>query len=129
MTNTIQTTAQTIEQIINVIDKMDNFELVQLNNEYCQSANYYDSEIFENDDDFFHTFFANDTLRAIQATQFGDYRYHDNFVTFDGYGNLTSFNSVINNLCELVPTIAAYIVENPDDFTQFDEIDFRSIED
>ena len=130
MTNTTtQTTAQTIEQIINLINEMDNSELVQLNNEYCQSAHYFDSEIFENDEDFFQTFFDNDTLRAIQATQFGDYRYHDNWVTFNGYGNLDSFNAVIDNLCELIPTMAEYIVYNYADFSQFDEIDFNNIED
>ena len=56
MTQT-QTTKQTIEQIINLINEMDNSDLVQLNNEYCQSAHYFDSEIFENDEDFFQTFF------------------------------------------------------------------------
>ncbi len=130
MTNTqTQTKQQTIEQVINLINEMDSSELVQLNNEYCQSANYYDSEIYENDEDFFATFFANDTLRAIQATQFGDYRYHDNWVSFNGYGNLNSFNAVIDNLCELIPTMADYIIENYEDFSQFDEIDFYNIED
>jgi hypothetical protein len=126
MTNT---TTQTIEQIINLINEMDNSELVQLNNEYCQSAQIYDSEIFENDDDFFETFFGNQTLKAIQATQYGDYRYHDNWVTFNGYANLDSFNAVIDNLCELIPTMAEYIVYNYADFSQFDEIDFNNIED
>ena len=130
MTHTqTQTTKQTIEQIINLINEMDNSDLVQLNNEYCQSAQIYDSEIFENDEDFFQTFFDKDTLKAIQATQFGDYRYHDDWVTFNGYGNLDSFNVVENNLCELVPTMAEYIVYNYADFNQFDEIDFNNIED
>lgn len=129
MTQT-QTTKQTIEQIINLINEMDDSDLVQLNNEYCQSAHYFDSEIFENDEDFFQTFFENDTLRAIQATQFGDYRYHDNWVRFDGYGNLESFNYMSQEqLCELVQVIAEYICENPSEFTQFDEIDFDSVDD
>lgn len=130
MNNTqTQTKLEVINQIIEIINSMDNYELVTLNNEYCQSADYYDSEIFENDEDFFTTFFANDTLKAIQATQFGDYRYHDNWVTFNGYGNLNSFNAVEDNLCELVPTMAEYIAENPTDFSQFDDIDFNNIED
>jgi hypothetical protein len=130
MTNTTtQTKEQVINQIIELINDMDNNELVMLNNEYCQSANYSDSEIFENDEDFFQVFFDNDTLRAIQATQFGDYRYHDNWVTFNGYGNLDSFNNVIDNLCELIPTMAEYIFDTFQDFSQFDEIDFHNIED
>ena len=130
MTNTTtQTKQQLVEQVIELINAMDSYDLVQLNNEYCQAANYLDSEIFANDEDFFETFFANDTLRAIQATQFGDYRYHDNWVTFNGYANLDSFNAVEDNLCELIPTMAEYIVENHEDFSQFDEIDFNNIED
>jgi hypothetical protein len=127
MENTITETdkkQELINEVIEIIENMDSYELVQLNNEYCQAANYLDSEIFENDEDFFQTFFS-DALRAIQATQFGDYRFHDNWVTFNGYGNLDSFNSVENNLCELIPTMAAYIVDNYQDFTQFDEIDFN----
>ena len=124
-----QTKEQVINQIIDLINAMDNYDLVILNNEYCQAANYHDSEIFENDEDFFQVFFDNDTLRAIQATQFGDYRYHDNWVTFNGYGNLDSFNNVIDNLCELIPTMAEYIFDTFQDFSQFDEIDFHNIED
>jgi hypothetical protein len=126
---TTQKKKQVINQVIDLINAMDNYDLVTLNNEYCQAANYHDSEIFANDEDFFQTFFEIDTLKAIQATQFGDYRYHDNWVTFNGYGNLDSFNWVIDNLCELVPTMAAYIVESHEDFSQFDEIDFNNIED
>lgn len=123
-----QTKEQVINQIIDLINDMDDHELVTLNNEYCQSANIYDSEIFENDDEFFEIFFDNNTLRAIQATQFGDYRYHDNYVTFNGYGNLDSFNSVINNLVESISVMAEYIFDTFHDFSQFDEIDFHNIE-
>lgn len=120
------TTTTTKQKVIELINSMDNGELINLNNEYCQSAHYFDSEIYENDEDFFATFFANDTLRAIQATQFGDYRYHDNWVTFNGYGNLDSFNAVIDNLCESIETMAEYIIYNSEDFSQFDEIDFNN---
>ena len=123
-----QTKEQVINQIIDLINGMDDHELVILNNEYCESANIYDSEIFANDDEFFEIFFDNNTLRAIQATQFGDYRYHDNWVTFNGYGNLDSFNSVINNLVESISVMAEYIFDTFQDFSQFDEIDFHNIE-
>ena len=123
-----QTKEQVINQIIDLINDMDDNELITLNNEYCESANIYDSEIFANDDEFFEIFFDNNTLRAIQATQFGDYRYHDNWVTFNGYGNLDSFNSVINNLVESISVMAEYIFDTFQDFSQFDEIDFHNIE-
>lgn len=130
MTNTTtQTAKQTIEQIVNVINEMDCTDLVQLNNEYCEAINGMDSTIYSNDDDFLEDYFRTkaDLARAIT---YGDFRYMDNWVRFDGYGNLESFNYMsADQLCELVEVIAEYICENPSEFTQFDEIDFNNIED
>lgn len=115
-----------LTSIIEQINNMTASELIDLNNTYCQSANYSDSEIFSNDDDFFTTFFGNDVLRAVQATQFGDYNYSHDYVTFNGYGNLDSFDRMTaDNLCELVPTMAEYILENEDDFSHL--FDFSEI--
>lgn len=130
MTNTTQTTQQTIQQVISLIHGMDRDELIQLNNEYCQSINAYDDEVRFNDDDFLNTFFDKDLTGLARAICYGDYRYSDDLVRFNGYGNLESFNYFqAEDLCELVPTIAEYIIENPADFSQFDLIDFNNIED
>lgn len=111
---------QTQTQVANIIEQINNMtplELIDLNNTYCQSANYPDSEIYANDDEFFSMFFGTDVLRAVQATQYGDYNYSHDWVTFNGYGNLDSFSYMdTDKLCELVPTIAEYIAENPQDF-------------
>ena len=123
----MSTTTQTKKDfIINAINEMTASELIDLNNTYCQSANICDSEIYSNDDYFFETYFANETLRAVQATQYGDYRYSDDYVTFNGYGNLDSFKYMdTDKLCELVSTMAEYIEENEQDFTHlFDFSDF-----
>lgn len=130
MTNTTQTTQQTIQQVINVINRMDRDDLIQLNNEYAQSINAFDDEVRFNDDDFLNTFFDKDLSGLARAICYGDYRYSDELVRFNGYGNLESFNYFgVDDLCELVPTIAEYICENPSEFTQFDEIYFNNIED
>lgn len=131
MTNTqTQTTQQTIEQLISLINQMDRDELIQLNNEYAQSINAFDDEVRFNDDDFLNTFFDKDLSGLARAICYGDYRYSDELVRFNGYGNLESFNYFgADDLCEFVSTIAEYICENPYDFTQFDEIDFNNIED
>ena len=111
-----------ISKIVDAINEMTPSELIDLNNTYCQSANYHDSEIFSNDDEFFEMFFGNDVLRAVQATQFGDYNYSHNYVTFNGYGNLDSFSYMTTDkLCELVPTMAEYIAENENDFSHLFE--------
>jgi hypothetical protein len=120
-----QTTTTTKEQVIDVINNMDCEELVQLNNEYCEAINGMDSMIYSNDDDFLDESF-NTKADLARAITYGDYRYMDNWVTFNGYGNLESFQYMgTNNLCELVEVIAEYVVENPSEFTQFDEIDFN----
>lgn len=117
-------TKNKIEAIINVINEMDCNELVQLNNEYCEAINSMDSFIYSNDDDFLEDYFKTKAELA-KAITYGDFRYMDNWVTFNGYGNLESFQYIdTDKLCELVAVIAEYIEENPNEFTQFDEIDF-----
>jgi hypothetical protein len=112
--NTEKTATEIIvSSIIETINAMDENELVQLNNEYCQSINATDSEIFGNDEDFFDNFFSNSPMRLAQAVYYGDYHYYHEFVRFNGYGNLETFqNMTTDQLCERVPTMAEYIAEN-----------------
>lgn len=50
-----------------------------------------DDEICENEDDFFEQFFSS-TMDAVRAICYGNYRYCDDWVKFNGYGNLDSTN-------------------------------------
>ena len=110
------------QTIIEQINNMSQTQLIELNNAYCQSAHLCDDEIFSNDEEFFEMFFGTNTLKAVQATQYGDYKYSDEYVTFNGYGNLDSFSYMdTDKLCELVPTIAKYISENVQDFNHIIE--------
>lgn len=125
MTNT-QTQTETVKQVIELIYDMDDNDLIQLNNEYSQDINATDSEIWPNDEDFLTTFFPNNPDALARAIFYGDYNYSHNYVRFNGYGNLETFNYFeAKDLCELVQTMAEYITENPKNFTQFDEIDFN----
>ena len=49
-------------------------------------------EYWNNDEEFFNTFFANNPTEAVRSVYYGDYNYCDEFVKFNGYGNLESFN-------------------------------------
>ena len=62
-------------------------------------------EFFENDGDFFESFFEN-KLDAVRATFYGDYKFNDDYVRFDGYGNLESFSEY-----DMIEEIKAYIEE------------------
>lgn len=46
--------------------------------------------VYSNDDEFFQIFFENKVMEAVRALSYGDYNYMDDFVRFDGYGNIES---------------------------------------
>ena len=48
-------------------------------------------DFWENDEEFFNTFFDN-PMEAIRATYYGNYNYNDDYVKFNGYGNIDSYN-------------------------------------
>lgn len=49
-------------------------------------------EYFVNDDEFFDNFFHDNPGDAVRCSYFGDYRPYDDYVAFNGYGNLYSIN-------------------------------------
>ena len=49
-------------------------------------------EYWENDEEFFNTFFFNNPRGALRSSYYGNYNYCDKYVKFDGYDNLSSFN-------------------------------------
>lgn len=107
------------ENILSQINEFTESQLIELNNTYCQSAGYYNNEIYCNDEDFFSTFYPNpgDGLKVAQAIFYGDYNYSHDYVKFNGYGNLESINYFeASDLCELPSTMADYISENFSDF-------------
>lgn len=105
--------------ILSQINEFTESQLIELNNAYCQSANYYDDEIYNNDEDFFGTFYPNpgDGLKVAQAIFYGNYNYSHDYVKFNGYGNLESIGYFeLSDLCELPSVIADYIEDNFSDF-------------
>jgi hypothetical protein len=68
----------------------ENFDLsdwIELHNE----ANP-DEQIYGNDEDFYETFFRESLDSFARAMFYGDFRYMDTCVMFNGYGNLVTFN-------------------------------------
>lgn len=108
------------------IESMSTGQLINLNNSYCDYANYEDY-IRDNDDDFFNTYFSNNPAEAVRAASFGDYHHHHNYVKINGYGNLESLDNIdIDNLVESVNSIVEYAIENQ---SYFDMLDFDFEED
>jgi hypothetical protein len=81
------------ESVIEFLKNLDNESLVNLSNEFSQNNSFFDNEIYINDEDFFITFFNEKNLwNLAQMISYGNYHTNENFVKFDGYGNLESFN-------------------------------------
>lgn len=49
-------------------------------------------EVWENDEEFFNTFFEGKPMEAVRSTYYGEYSYMDEYVKFNGYGNLESLS-------------------------------------
>lgn len=95
-------------------------------------------EIYENDEYFFETFFEGRPMEAVRAAHYGDYNYGDDYVRFNGYGNLVSFgdytyeqelkeslDDIIDNLISEQAHIdfpeELDMLINPDDYADEDE--------
>ena len=76
-----------------IVDKNNIFQVIDIItyiNDYDNSMNalcYYD-----NDDEFFDMHFGINTMQAVRAVCYGDYRYADDYVKFNELGNLESAN-------------------------------------
>ena len=70
-------------------------------------------DFFENDEEFFNTFFEN-PMEAIRATYYGNYNYNDDYVKFNGYGNIDSYSEyerieeIKDNIDDIVENLVEY---------------------
>ena len=105
------------DQIIEIINNMTSDQLVELNNKYCQELNYDSGEIYINDEDFFNTFFGDNPMEVARSTFYGDYNFSHDYVIFNGYGNLVTFNYMdTDRLVDSVETMAEEIADRIEDF-------------
>lgn len=92
-------------------------------NSYNGSLENY--SFFENDEDFFTTFFGNDLLELVRAATYGEYNFKDEYVTFNAYANLESYSylevkqELMNGLYEI---LEAYIEVYAEDYGSVDLI-------
>ena len=70
-------------------------------------------DFWENDEEFFNTFFDN-PMDAIRATYYGNYNYNDDYVKFNGYGNIDSYSEyerieeIKDNIDDIVENLIEY---------------------
>lgn len=75
-----------------------------------------------NDEDFFNNYFTN-TDDAVRAVCYGDYNYMDEYVRFNAYGNLESFNSwqLEDDLKNYIDEIIDNLINYKDDIFIYDD--------
>ena len=68
----------------------------------------------KNCENFFDTYFNGRPMEAIRATSYGKYNYNDEYVKFNGYGNLESAseNDVIKEMEDSIDDIIDQIMDN-----------------
>ena len=99
-----------MKTIIEQLKEKSKIDLLNIHNDYCSEQNM-DDFIYSNDSEFFEMFFSNpeDLLRA---ALYGPYEYNDEYVVFNGYGNLDSFEeySLLNYID--IHVLAEWIEDN-----------------
>lgn len=78
----------------------------------------------ENDEYFFDTYFEGKPNEAVRAVCFGDYNYNDEYVQFDGYGNLKTANeyTIVKEMREDVDHITKTVIEHAYDIDLSNEL-------
>ena len=94
---------QVIEQL-----KQDDSNLMQAYSEYS-AENGYDS-VYDNDEDSINMMFEN-THDALRAAFYGDYNPSHAYFTFNGYGNLQSFEYLDSDNCPIdISELAQWLI-------------------
>ena len=97
--------------IIDYLVNLKDDELIDQWNEYCSEEDM-DSYIYYNDEYFFKDYFTDNVDGAVRVVYYGDYRYMDTFLVFNGYGNLKSFNSYNLDNYIYISDLASYLEDN-----------------
>ena len=83
------------EMLINQMYEMDEDEILYMWNDYAYDCRP-DDVIYENTEDVLDEIFRTPS-EAIRAIYFGNYTFNDPYMYFNGYGNLESIYSVLND--------------------------------
>ena len=105
-------TQKNFDIIVSLLKEFEPDILVNLWNEYCNESNP-DDYIYENEEYTLNEMF-NSVDEALRAAYYGDYRYGDDYVMFNAYGNLVSFSDYRSEVLEHIDisSLADYVIEN-----------------
>lgn len=82
-----------LEKFTEEFNNLSNGEKIVIYNEYCLEHGNSDDMLYNFDDEFFTMAFGNNPIEAARATFFGKIQnWSDEYIRFNGYGNLESVN-------------------------------------
>lgn len=88
-------------------------EIIRAWNNYC-SDECMDDYVYRNDEYFFDEQFEK-ADEAVRAVCYGEYKYMDDYVVFNGYGNLDSFCCWNDGVSPIdLDILAEYLIDNGD---------------
>jgi hypothetical protein len=81
-----------IDKIKQALRELEPEDKIDFHNLMCSEGEEGDpdDQIYENDEEFFNMFYANDVFGAVQRAVYGEYNPMHDYVTLDGYANLQS---------------------------------------
>ena len=82
------------EEILGLIRNDDNLTMEIISELNGQNGCLENYSFYENDEEFFEIFFYNKPMEAVRSSFYGDYRFNDDYVRFNAYENLESFNYI-----------------------------------
>lgn len=99
------------DKIKELLEEMSDSELLSVYMEYCDSANICDGGIYDMDD-FDEIMSGSEPWEIARSCFYGDFRPCDKYFSFNGYGNLISFDYISEHI--YIDDIARYIIDNED---------------
>lgn len=104
-------------EILNYSTSMD--DVVKVWNEYCEKSNE-DERIYPNDEYNLNELFSS-VGEFARSASYGDFHFSQKYMTFNGYGNIVTFNTINNDNCPIdVNALVNYLIENGDTYNIID---------
>ena len=115
-----------LDIIVSLLKEFEVDILINLWNEYCNESNP-DDYIYENEEYTLNEMFSS-VDDALRAAFYGDYRYGDDYVMYNAYGNLVSFSDYMSEILEHIDisSLADYVIENG--CSELSEVWYEAIE-
>ena len=109
--------------LLNDLDTLK--DIVRELNSWNACLDYLD--VYENDEEFFNIFFEGKPAELARAIYYGDFNYNDNYIKFNGYGNLETYSEY--GYEELLKENIEEITENLIEYAEYISIDNEELDD